>query len=352
MNLIYIEGNSFMLKKISKVPTPEELKKEIPISPALIKQKAKRDKEIKDIIAGKDNRKLLIIGPCSADNEDAVCDYVLRLAKLSEKVANKLMIVPRIYTGKPRTRGEGYKGIFHSPIPGEGTFISEGLSAMRSMLVRVISESGLEAADEMLYPENYDYVDDLLSYITIGARSSENQHHRELASGIDVAIGIKNPMHGSLPILLNSIYAAQISSEFKYGGHQVKTTGNEFAHAILRGAVDRRGNNVQNYHYDDVVKFTLSYEKEGLKNPGIIIDVNHSNSDKRALEQIRVVKEILFNLKQGSTYAKFFKGFLIESYIEDGRQEIGENIYGKSITDECLGWTKTEKLIYEIAENV
>ncbi|MCL2847683.1 MAG: 3-deoxy-7-phosphoheptulonate synthase [Firmicutes bacterium] len=341
-----------MLKKISTVPSPKKLKEEIPISDSLVRQKALRDKEIKNIIAGRDNRKLVIIGPCSADNEDAVCDYVNRLAKLSEEVNKQLMIIPRIYTGKPRTKGEGYKGIFHSPKPGEGTFISAGLTAMRQMLVRVMAESGLGTADEMLYPENYDYVDDLLSYITVGARSSENQHHREVASGIDVAIGIKNPMNGSLTTLLNSIYAAQIPSEFKYRGHQVKADGNEFAHAILRGAVDRRGNNVQNYHYDDVVKFVSDYEKEGLKNPGIIIDVNHSNSDKKALEQIRVVKEILFNLKQGSTYTKYFKGFLIESYIEDGRQEIGENIYGKSITDECLGWEKTKKLIYEIASSV
>ena len=341
-----------MLNKISKLPTPEELKQEIPFSKSLIKQKLEKDIEIKSVIDGTDLRKLVIIGPCSADNEDAVCDYVSRLAKLSDKVKSKLLIVPRIYTGKPRTRGEGYKGIFHSPVPGEGTFILAGLHAMRSMLIRVVRESGLGVADEMLYPENYDYVDDILSYITVGARSSENQHHREVASGVSVAVGIKNPMNGSLATLLNSIYAAQIASEFKHGSYQVKTEGNDYAHAILRGAVDRRGNNVQNYHYDDVVKFVDEYETEGLKNPGVIIDVNHSNSDKRALEQIRVVREILFNLKQSAAYAKHFKGFLIESYIEDGRQEIGQNIYGKSITDECLGWAKTEKLIFEIAENV
>ena len=340
-----------MFKKISQIPSPEELKVKTPVSPSLKKIKDKRDKDVKDIISGKDNRKIVIIGPCSADNEDAVCEYVARLAKVYDKIKSKVFIIPRIYTGKPRTKGEGYKGIMHSPDPQKGTDIAEGILAMRKMLLRVLSESGLTAADEMLYPENYDFVADLLSYVAIGARSSENQYHRLVASGIDVPVGIKNPMNGSTGVLLNSIYAAQIPNEFKYFDHQVKTDGNPLAHAVLRGAVDIHGNNMQNYHYDDVTAFTKEYEKSGLKYPAIIIDANHSNSNKRPGAQVRIVKEVLLNLKISPTYAKFFKGFMIESYLEEGRQEIGENVFGKSITDACLGWERTEKLLYEIADN-
>lgn len=341
-----------MFEKIIEIPSPQAAKTFQKLTPAQAALKKRRDGEIADIIAGRDKRMLLIIGPCSADNEDAVCDYVFRLAKLYEKVKDKLMIVPRIYTGKPRTKGEGYKGIFHNPDPNKGTDITEGLFIMRKMLIRAISESGLTAADEMLYPENYDYVEDLLSYITIGARSSENQYHRLVASGVDVAVGIKNPMNGSTGVLLNSIYAAQLPNEFKYYGWQVKTLGNPYAHAILRGAVDLNGVNVPNYHYDDILKFSAAYEKSGLSNPSVIIDTNHSNSDKRALQQTRIVKEILFNIKTDAAYGRFIKGFMIESYIEDGAQRIGENTYGKSITDECLGWEKTERLLYEIAESI
>jgi len=341
-----------MFTKVIKIPEPDVLKKTVALSPALAKQKLAKDEEVRKIINGKDKRKLVVIGPCSADNEDAVCDYALRLAKVYEKVKSKLLIIPRIYTGKPRTKGEGYKGIFHNPDPKKGTDIAEGLLAMRRMLVKAATESGLTAADEMLYPENYDFVEDLLSYVAIGARSSENQFHRLVASGIDVAVGIKNPMNGSGTVLLNSIYAAQIENEFKYFGWQVKTNGNPYAHAVLRGAVDIYGNNVQNYHYDDVVKFASEYEKSGLKYPAVIVDVNHSNSDKRPEAQVRIVKEILFNIKHDTNYAKFFKGFMIESYLEDGRQEIGGGKYGCSITDGCLGWDKTEKLLYEIADNV
>jgi len=339
-----------MFKKITQIPEPEVLKAQNSLAPKLVKIKQERDQELRNIIAGKDPRKIVIIGPCSADNEDAVCDYVARLAKVYDKVKSKLMLVPRIYTSKPRTKGEGYKGIFHNPDPKKGTDITDGIGKMRKMLIRAINESGLTAADEMLYPENYDYVEDLLSYVAIGARSTENQYHRLVASGIDVPVGVKNPMNGSMNILLNSIYAAQIENEFKYFGWQVKTDGNPYAHAILRGAVNLHGDNVQNYHYDDVVNFAHQYEKSGLKNPAAIIDVNHSNSNKYALNQVRIVREILFNIKHDQTYAKFFKGFMVESYLEDGRQEIGENVYGKSITDECLGWDKTERLLYEIAE--
>jgi len=341
-----------MFEKIREIPSPKEVKEFQSLSPAQAELKKRRDREVAEIIAGRDKRALIVIGPCSADNEDAVCDYAARLSKLSEKVKDKLMLVPRIYTGKPRTKGEGYKGISHSPNPRKGADIVNGIKAMRKMLIRVISESGLTAADEMLYPENYDYVEDLLSYVTIGARSSENQYHRFVASGVDVPVGIKNPMNGSTAVLLNSIYAAQISNEFKYYGWQVKTPGNPFAHAILRGAVDLNGKNVPNYHYDDVLKFGEAYEKSGLKNPAVIIDVNHSNSDKRALAQTRIVKEILFNIKADADYARFIKGFMIESYIADGAQDVGGGVYGKSITDECLGWEKTERLLYEIADNI
>ena len=341
-----------MFEKVKEVPMPQEMKERQGLNAQQFALKKRRDEEIADIITGRDKRMLIVIGPCSADNEDAICDYVSRLAAVQEKVKSKLMIVPRIYTGKPRTKGEGYKGIFHSPDPSKGTNIAEGIVAMRKMLIRAVAESGLTAADEMLYPENYDYVEDLLSYVAVGARSCENQYHRLVSSGVDVPVGLKNPTNGNMDVLLNSIYAAQIPNEFKYYGWQVKTQGNPYSHAVLRGAVDLRGVNVPNYHYDEVIKFTSQYEKSGLKNPSIIIDVNHSNSNKRALQQIRIIREILFNIKTDSEYAKFIKGFMIESYIEDGRQEIGENTYGKSITDECLGWEKTEALLYEIAEKI
>jgi 3-deoxy-7-phosphoheptulonate synthase len=341
-----------MFQKIKEIPSPQEVKEKQGFNKLQKEIKLTRDKEITDILAGRDSRLLIVIGPCSADNEDAVCDYVFRLAKINEKVKDRLMLVPRIYTGKPRTKGEGYKGIFHSPDPKKGTDITEGLFAMRKMLIRAVAESGLTAADEMLYPENYDYIEDLLSYVAIGARSAENQYHRLVASGIDVPVGIKNPMNGSMDVLLNSINAAQIPNEFKYYGSQVKTSGNPYAHAIFRGAVDLNGINVPNYHYENVVNFSNAYQKSGLLNPAIIVDVNHSNSNKRAMHQTRIVKEILFNMREDKAYAKYLKGFMIESYIEDGRQEIGENVYGKSITDECLGWEKTAQLLYRIAESV
>jgi len=270
-----------MFTKIKEIPTPCAVKEKIGFTKEQAKLKLAKDKEIQNIISGSDKRMLLVIGPCSADNEEAVCEYVNRLAKLNEEVKEKLLIVPRVYSGKPRTKGEGYKGIFHTPNPKNGeTDIASGILAMRKMLVRIAKETGFTAADEMLYPENYDYVEDLLSYIAIGARSSENQYHRLVSSGVDVPVGIKNPMNGSHQVLLDSIYATQISNEFKYNGWQVKTGGNPFAHAILRGAVDLNGVNVPNYHYESIINFTESYEKKGLKNPAIIVDVNHSNSNK------------------------------------------------------------------------
>lgn len=317
------------------------------------KVKLDRDETIKKIISGKDDRMLFIVGPCSADNEDSVLDYVSRLAKLAEEVKDKIFIVPRIYTNKPRTRGEGYKGMLHSPDPHKKvTDIQAGILALRTMHARAISESGLSAADEMLYPDNVDYIQDLLSYIAVGARSTENQQHRLVASGFDVAVGIKNPMNGSFSVLLNSIYAAQIQNEFKYGDYQVRTTGNPYAHAILRGSVDIYGNNLPNYHYEDVMRFDEMYRKQGLKFPAVIIDTNHSNSNKNAFEQVRIVKEVVGNRRHCDRFKALVKGFLIESYIEDGNQSPDGNVYGKSITDACLGWDKTRELILSVAERL
>lgn len=342
-----------MFQKIKRIISPEEVLEMVKLTPEMKKVKLDRDETIKKIISGKDDRMLFIVGPCSADNEDSVLDYVSRLAKLSEEVKDKIFIVPRIYTNKPRTRGEGYKGMLHSPDPHKKvTDIQAGILALRTMHARAISESGLSAADEMLYPDNVDYIQDLLSYIAVGARSTENQQHRLVASGFDVAVGIKNPMNGSFSVLLNSIYAAQIQNEFKYGDYQVRTTGNPYAHAILRGSVDIYGNNLPNYHYEDVMRFDEMYRKQGLKFPAVIIDTNHSNSNKNAFEQVRIVKEVVGNRRHCDRFKALVKGFLIESYIEDGNQSPDGNVYGKSITDACLGWDKTRELILSVAERL
>lgn len=342
-----------MFQKIKKIISPEEVLEIIKLTPEMKKVKLDRDETIKKIISGKDDRMLFIVGPCSADNEDSVLDYVSRLAKLAEEVKDKIFIVPRIYTNKPRTRGEGYKGMLHSPDPHKKvTDIQAGILALRTMHARAIRESGLSAADEMLYPDNVDYIQDLLSYIAVGARSTENQQHRLVASGFDVAVGIKNPMNGSFSVLLNSIYAAQIQNEFKYGDYQVRTTGNPYAHAILRGSVDIYGNNLPNYHYEDVMRFDEMYRKQGLKFPAVIIDTNHSNSNKNAFEQVRIVKEVVGNRRHCDRFKALVKGFLIESYIEDGNQSPDGNVYGKSITDACLGWDKTRELILSVAERL
>ncbi len=339
-----------MFEKVNKIISADEAKAIVPMTAELTAVKAERDKQLRAIIDGSDKRKVIIIGPCSADNEDAVVDYVTRLAKLEEEVKDKLMLMPRIYTEKPRTKGEGYKGMFHSPNPQTGkTDIQNGICNLRHMHIRAIRESGLTAADEMLYPDNLDYVSDFLSYIAIGARSTENQQHRLVASGIDVPVGVKNPMNGSFSVTLNSIYAAQIPNEFKYGGWQVRTTGNKYAHAVLRGVVDVYGNNIPNYHYEDVIRFYEQYLKQHLANPAIIIDTNHSNSGKNAFEQIRIAKEI-FNNMQYENFNTVVKGLLVESYIEDGNQCVDGGVYGKSVTDPCLGWAKSERLIRDLAE--
>lgn len=341
-----------MFEKVKKILTAEEAKSKLKLSETGRKIKAERDTQLKKIISGADRRKVMIIGPCSADNETAVLDYISRLAAISDKVKDKLFIVPRIYTNKPRTRGDGYKGMLHNPNPHKGTDIQEGIMAIRDMHIKSIEQSGLSAADEMLYPENYEYLEDLLSYVAVGARSSENQQHRLVASGVDVPVGVKNPMFGSMPVLLNSIYAAQISSEFKYGNYQVKTSGNPYAHAVLRGCVDSFGNNMPNYHYEDVMRLYEMYTKQNLKNPAVIIDTNHSNSNKNPFEQERIVKEIVSNIRSCAKFDELVKGFMIESYIVDGNQSPDGNVYGKSITDACIGWEKTERLIYEVADGI
>ncbi|MDE6188754.1 MAG: 3-deoxy-7-phosphoheptulonate synthase [Clostridia bacterium] len=342
-----------MFERVKKILSEEEVKEQSHLSSECQKLKNQRDETAKNIIAGKDGRLMLIIGPCSADNQDAVCDYVSRLAKVADKVKDKIFIVPRIYTNKPRTRGEGYKGILHNPDPHKNvTDILAGILAIRRMHIRAISESGLSAADEMLYPDNYHYLDDLLTYVAIGARSSENQQHRLVASGVDVPVGVKNPMNGSLGVTLNSIYAAQIPNEFKYLDYQVKTKGNPYAHAILRGSVDVYGNNHQNYHYEDIMKFSELYLAQGLSNPAVIVDTNHSNSGKNYIEQVRIAHEIIGNMNYSGAIKQIVKGLLIESYIEDGSQKITENVYGKSVTDSCLGWEKSERLIYDIADRL
>ena len=335
---------------IKKLPTPDQINQEFPVPAKTQELKQKRDAEIRDIFTGKSDKFIVIIGPCSADNEDAVCEYVSRLAKVYEKVKDKLMIIPRVYTNKPRTTGDGYKGIIHQPDPEKETDFLKGIIAMRKMQLHAIDVSGLTAADEMLYPENWGYVADILSYVAIGARSVEDQQHRLVVSGFDVPAGMKNPTSGDFSVMFNSIYAAQHPHPFIYRGWEVNTTGNPLAHAILRGATNKHGNNIPNYHYEDLVLLLEKYNERDLLNPACLVDANHSNSNKQLQEQIRIVNEVRHSRKHNSDIRKLVKGVMVESYLEEGCQKIGEHIYGKSITDPCLGWEDSEKLIYKIAE--
>ncbi len=337
---------------LAKLPSPSEIREQIPLPEAQKQIKAERDRQISNIIRGIDNRFLLIIGPCSADNEDAVCDYINRLVPVQEKVKDKILIIPRIYTNKPRTTGSGYKGIASQPDPEKAPDMVEGLIAMRKMHIRAICETGLTPADEMLYPENWGYVEDLLSYVAIGARSVEDQQHRLTVSGFDVASGMKNPTSGDYSVMFNSVYAAQHPHHFVYRGFEVETSGNPLAHVVLRGAVNKHGNSLQNYHYEDLILLQKMYEARELKNPAAIIDCNHSNSGKQYKEQIRISKEVMHNRTLSPDIRRLVKGLMIESYIEEGNQHIGDGCYGKSITDACLGWEDSERLIYEIAELV
>lgn len=333
------------------MPDPDTIKSEFALTPEMKALKADRDQQIADIITGKDDRVLAIIGPCSADNEDSVCEYVNRLTSVQEKIKDRVLIVPRIYTNKPRTTGSGYKGIASQPDPTKAPDMVEGLIAMRKMHLRAIRESGFTCADEMLYPENWPYVEDLLSYVAIGARSVEDQHHRLTVSGFDVASGMKNPTSGDFSVMLNSVYAAQHAHHFTFSGYEVRTTGNPLAHTILRGAVSKHGNCVQNYHYEDLVRLSDMYASMDLVNPATIVDANHSNSNKQFKQQIRIVREIMMSRQFSGDVKNLVKGVMVESYLEEGSQKISDHqVYGKSITDPCLGWEDSEKLLYMIAE--
>ena len=337
---------------LKKLPTPAEIRNQYPIDAAIQELKAKRDQEIRDVFTGKSDKFLAIIGPCSADNEDAVCDYLLRLRKVQDKIADKVLIIPRVYTNKPRTTGEGYKGMVHQPDPEKAPDMLAGLIAIRKMHIHAIQESGFTCADEMLYPENYRYLSDILSYVAVGARSVEDQQHRLTVSGMDVPAGMKNPTSGDLTVMLNSVYAAQHPHTFIYRGWEVNTTGNDLAHTVLRGATSKHGQNLANYHYEDLNLLLQLYNERDLKNPATIIDSNHSNSSKQYKQQIRIIKEVMHSRKLSPDIHNLVKGVMIESYIEEGNQKIGEGIYGKSITDPCLGWDDTEKLIYDIADEI
>lgn len=337
---------------IREVISPRELLKAYPLPDRDVQRKKERDREIKDVITGASDKFIVIIGPCSADHEDAVCDFISRLAKVQEKVQDKLLLIPRIYTNKPRTTGEGYKGIVHQPDPEKAPDLQEGLIAMRKMHLRAIAESGLTAADEMLYPENWPYVEDILSYVAVGARSVEDQQHRLTISGMDVPAGMKNPTSGDFSVMLNSVVAAQASHTFLYRKWETKTSGNPLAHTILRGAVNKHGQAIPNYHYEDLIRLLNMYEERELQNPAVIIDANHANSNKIYSEQPRIIKEVLHSRRISPSIATLVKGVMIESYIESGSQKISGHVYGKSITDPCLGWAESEKLIYTIADHI
>lgn len=335
---------------IEKLSSPEEIKEKYPVTAEMKKIKEERDEEIRKVLSGKSDKFLLIIGPCSADCEESVLDYTKRLAKLQEKVADKIFIIPRVYTNKPRTTGKGYKGMLHQPNVLGKEDMKNGLESIRKLHIDVVKETGLTSADEMLYPENFEYLSDILSYVAIGARSVEDQHHRMTASGFDMPAGMKNPTSGDMSVMLNSIMAAQSSHKFIYRGWEVQTAGNDYAHAVIRGYVNKLGESLPNYHYEDLLSLHKDYVKKGLKNPAVIIDTNHSNSGKHYEEQIRIAKEVLNSRNKSNDIKNLVKGLMIESYIEDGSCSIEEKVYGKSITDPCLGWDKTEKLIFDIAD--
>ena len=334
-----------------KLPIPKEIKEKYPVSPELQAQRDACVTELKNIFEGKSDKFVLVIGPCSADKEDSVLDYISRLRTVQDKVSDKIMIVPRIYTNKPRTTGDGYKGMLHQPDPNAAPDLLNGIISIRRLHLRALAETGFGCADEMLYPENHRYLSDLLAYVAVGARSVENQQHRLTASGLDIPVGMKNPTCGDLTVMMNSITAAQHSHMFLYRGWEVKSAGNPHAHAILRGYVDTKGHSAPNYHYEDLVNVYEMYQKSGLSNPAVIVDTNHANSGKQCLEQVRIAKEVLHACRHSADIKKMVKGLMIESYIEDGAQKIGpDEVYGKSITDPCLGWEKTERLIYDLAD--
>lgn len=336
-----------------KLPIPQEIKEQYPVTEEMAKVKEKNDAEIRKVFSGESEKFILVIGPCSADREDAVIDYIHRLRIVQDKVSDKIIIIPRIYTNKPRTTGAGYKGMLHQPDPHEKPDVIKGVIAIRQLHMRALAETGFGCADEMLYPENYRYLSDLLSYVAVGARSVENQNHRLTSSGLDIPVGMKNPTSGDLSVMMNAIYAAQHGHTFIYRSWEVTSKGNPYTHAILRGSVNKHGQSMPNYHYEDLIRLFELYSASELKNPAVIIDTNHSNSGKQYLEQIRISKDVMHTRRCSNDLRKMVKGLMIESYIEDGCQKISDTaVYGKSITDPCIGWEKTEKLIYEIAEEI
>lgn len=333
-----------------KLPIPKEIKEQYPLTAELAQVKARRDKEIADVFTGKSGKMVLIIGPCSADREDAVLEYCERLAKLQEAVSDKLVLIPRVYTNKPRTTGDGYKGLLHQPDPRKTSDMLEGVIAIRRLHTNVLANTGLPTADEMLYPDNYRYLSDLLSYVAVGARSVENQEHRLTSSGIDIPVGMKNPTSGDISVMLNSIMAAQHPHTFIYRGWEVDTTGNSLAHAILRGYVNKHGESMPNYHFEELERLYNAYTAKGLQNMALIVDANHANSGKKYQEQPRICKEVLHSCRHSGEIKSMVKGFMVESYLEPGCQKIGDGVYGKSITDPCLGWEETIRLVQDIAD--
>ena len=332
-----------------KLPIPQEVKKEYPLTENMEKIKAARDEEIRAVFDGRSDKFILVIGPCSADHREPVLEYISRLRKIEDQVSDKIIIIPRIYTNKPRTTGQGYKGMLHQPDPEAKPDMYKGIVAIRELHLAALRDYNFSCADEMLYPENYRYLSDLLSYVAIGARSVENQQHRLTASGISAPVGMKNPTGGDLSVMMNSIVAAQSSHTFIYRGWEVTSEGNPYSHAILRGYVDYAGRNVSNYHYEDLLRVEELYKKLNLTNPSVIVDTNHNNSGKKYLEQVRIAKDIVHSRNENSDIKRLVKGLMIESYLEDGAQGVNEHVFGKSITDPCLGWEKTEKLIFDIA---
>ena len=335
-----------------KLPIPQEVKAEFPLTERMAQVKAQRDAEIQAVFDGKSDKFILIIGPCSADHSEPVLEYISRLRTIADQVADKIIIIPRIYTNKPRTTGQGYKGMLHQPDPEAQPDMYKGIVAIRELHMAALRDYDFSCADEMLYPENHRYLSDLLSYVAVGARSVENQQHRLTASGLGIPVGMKNPTGGDLGVMMNSIVAAQSSHTFLYRGWEVTSEGNQYAHAILRGYIDYAGRSVSNYHYEDLLRVEELYAKSNLTNPSIIVDTNHNNSGKKYLEQIRIAKDIVHSRNHNGDIKRLVKGLMIESYIEDGAQGIGEHTFGKSITDPCLGWEKTERLILDLAQTL